>query len=307
MAVRDYNGDGRSDVLWYDFSNGKSLWLASASGDFTIAPGFASRTLSNVEARGDFNADGRSDLLLRDIDTHAVSILFGTADAQFSAPVSAGLSAPFPGGWSAIAAGDFNGDGRDDMLWSNFNEPLKGLTVWLANSSGTFTVSTTNNQGSFPSRIFILDATDTNYDGRDDVLWIDLTNRVVGSWLASPTGGFAPGQPQAYGFSDRWNYQGLGDFNGDGRDDLLFRDTDSAATNIWWGNAAGAYSLNAASGNVVGSGWSFADTGDYNGDGRSDILWRHSSGLMSEWLGQADGSMIVQNLAATPTSDWYIL
>ncbi len=309
MAVRDYNGDGRTDVLWSNFTGQKSLWLATASGDFSIAPSFALRTLPNVEALGDFNGDSRSDIMVRDINSQAVSILFGTADAQFSEPVSAGLSAPFPGGWTVFATGDLNGDGRDDVLWSNsFPGQQKGLTVWLANSSGTFTVSSVNNAGSFPDRIFLLDPTDINHDGREDMLWMDLTTRVVGSWLASSAGGFDPSQVQAYGFAGNWNYAGLGDFNGDGRDDLLFRDSQSKATSIWWGNASGNYSLNAASGNVVGNDWAFADIGDYNGDGRSDVLWRQTSGLMSEWLGQSDGSMTVHNLAAmvATSGDWFV-
>ncbi len=58
------------------------------------------------------------------------------------------------------------------------------------------------------------------------------------------------------------------------------------------------------------SGWSrndytIEDTGDYNGDGRSDILWRHDSGLPITW--ELDGGSII-GYHAFPTVDpvWQI-
>jgi hypothetical protein len=35
--------------------------------------------------------------------------------------------------------------------------------------------------------------------------------------------------------------------------------------------------------------WHLAGTGDFDGDGRDDILWRNDSGLTVDWLGQANG------------------
>ena len=36
--------------------------------------------------------------------------------------------------------------------------------------------------------------------------------------------------------------------------------------------------------------WHVDGTGDFNGDGRDDILWRHNSGTLTNWLGTANGS-----------------
>jgi serralysin len=43
--------------------------------------------------------------------------------------------------------------------------------------------------------------------------------------------------------------------------------------------------------------WKVAGTGDYNGDGKDDILWRNDSGAVAEW--QMNGSSV---LAAGATS-----
>jgi hypothetical protein len=53
------------------------------------------------------------------------------------------------------------------------------------------------------------------------------------------------------------------------------------------------------------SDWHIVGVGDFNGDGRADILWRHTSGFVSQWL--VDGTTIIG--AGSPgaaTSDWQI-
>lgn len=55
------------------------------------------------------------------------------------------------------------------------------------------------------------------------------------------------------------------------------------------------------------SSWTIAATSDFNGDGKSDLLWRQTgSGTLVEWL--MDGSQIAssQMIAATPDSTWQV-
>jgi len=54
--------------------------------------------------------------------------------------------------------------------------------------------------------------------------------------------------------------------------------------------------------------WQVAGVADFNGDGKSDILWRHTSGAVAEW--NMDGTAIasggvVAGGAAVP-ADWII-
>ena len=67
-----------------------------------------------------------------------------------------------------------------------------------------------------------------------------------------------------------WHALGTGDFNGDGRADILWQNSNGEAA-IWEMN--GTNVIAAASLGNPGPDWHIMGTGDYNHDGRSDILW----------------------------------
>ena len=77
----------------------------------------------------------------------------------------------------------------------------------------------------------------------------------------------------------RWRLAGIGDLNGDGRDDVLVRHT----SGLWWYYAMnGRYPIGGATGGpglTSDRSWRLAGIGDFNGDGRDDVLVRHTSGI----------------------------
>ena len=77
-----------------------------------------------------------------------------------------------------------------------------------------------------------------------------------------------------------WHAIGSGDFNGDGRSDILWQN-DSGEVVVWalnGGNVIGSAGL----GNP-GPSWHAIGAGDYNGDGFSDIRFQNSSGEVVVW------------------------
>jgi hypothetical protein len=72
-----------------------------------------------------------------------------------------------------------------------------------------------------------------------------------------------------------------GDYNGDGKSDILWRQT-SGATTIWLMGGPAILSANGVA--TVDSSWQIVGNGDHNGDGRADLLWRHASGTVVTWL-----------------------
>ncbi len=77
-----------------------------------------------------------------------------------------------------------------------------------------------------------------------------------------------------------WAIEGIGDFNGDGSDDILMRDA-SGNLGAWFMNGASA--TGAGLGNVA-QGFAVSAVGDYSGDGRDDILWWNDNGSLGVWF-----------------------
>ena len=93
-----------------------------------------------------------------------------------------------------------------------------------------------------------------------------------------------------------WHVDGTGDFNGDGRSDVLLRHDNGSITE-WLGQAGGNFTWNAAATYGLGTAWHVDGTGDFNGDGRADRFRAMSS--VTNWLGEADGTFFSNHTAAS--------
>lgn len=297
-ATGDYNGDGRSDVVWRNSITGAlSTWLGTAAGglvdngnafgavvpnDWQIAGG---KDIKPKKPNADFNGDGRSDILWRNVNGQ-LSQWLGTANGGF---IDNGgvVSASVPSSWRVVGTGDFNGDGRADILWRNDNGQLSN---WLGNVNGGYTDNGGVAGASVPTSWKVVGTGDFNGDGRSDILWRN-DNGQLSEWVGTANGGFTDnGGVVSNVVSNAWTVAGVGDFNGDGRDDILWRNSNGALVN-WLGNPNGGFTDNTGVNNPVAPlGWNVVGVGDFNGDGRSDILWRNDNGALSDWLGTANGS-----------------
>ena len=150
---------------------------------------------------------------------------------------------------------------------------------------------------------------DFNGDGRSDVL-LRNESGVVNEWLGrTSVGDFASNIANVNNsLSNDWHIAGIGDFNGDGRSDILLRN-DSGLVNEWLGGPAGDFASNIANvNNALSNDWHIAGIGDFNGDGHSDILLRNDSGLVNEWLGRAAGDFAsnITNVNFGLSTDWHV-
>ncbi len=78
----------------------------------------------------------------------------------------------------------------------------------------------------------------------------------------------------------------------------------------WLGQANGSFIGNDTNFyTTISTSWQVEGIGDFNGDGRDDLLWRNgSTGQTTDWLGQANGSFIGNDANALSTigSTWQV-
>ena len=311
-VANDFNGDGRSDILWRNDSGYLTDWLSASSGAFVSNSGNGSTSGPDsswqIVGTGDFNGDGISDILWRNSSGY-VSDWLGNPNGSFTPNGDNAGSAAANTSWQVAGTGDFNGDGLSDILWRNSSGYL---TEWLGTSTGGFTDNgSAAANGAADNSWQIVGTGDFNGDGMTDILWRNASGYLT-EWLGTSTGAFVSNQANAgNGSADTsWQVVGTGDFNADGMTDILWRNASGYLTE-WLGTPNGGFTDNAANAatGAADNSWQIAQIGDFNGDGRSDILWRNSSGYTTEWLGTSTGAFTDNAaIAATGAADnsWHV-
>lgn len=162
MAVGDFDGDGRPDLVVATGSTVLTVAFGAASGfepPITV-PGVGSG--SWTVAAADFDGDGRDDIATPRRGSATVTVLLGAADRGFTSAAGAVVG----NGPEGVAVGDLNGDGRVDL--ASMPTYRGELVLTLGDGDGGFTVA---HQG----RRSLLGGPDVTFadldgDGLDDVI-----------------------------------------------------------------------------------------------------------------------------------------
>ncbi|MHA7142246.1 FG-GAP repeat domain-containing protein [Arthrobacter sp. Sr33] len=263
---------------WYDDTRDYNLTCEP----YAFTPlAIPASTLSRSTA--DFNGDWNNDILARVTATGDLRMYRGKGDGTAWSGVRIGV------GWAPINAletpGDFNGDGPADVL---AREAATGY-LWLYRGNGV---------GGWLPRIrvghgwnvfnSIVGPGDFNGDQFVDVLARERTTGYLWLYRGNGSGGWLP----RVRVGSDWNafnaIVGPGDFNGDGRVDLLARDKANGYLWLYPGNGTGGWLPRSR----VGHGWNsmtaVMSPGDFNGDRTADVLARDSRGIL--WLYPGNGS-----------------
>ena len=116
-AVGDVTGDGRTDVLGKNQKTGIArVFPGDGQGHFSrtgMAPTKAFARITSITAVRDFNRDGKYDVVGTDKDTGSLLLFPGAGKGAFGKPVVLRKSWPYT---RTAGVGDFNGDKQADLM-----------------------------------------------------------------------------------------------------------------------------------------------------------------------------------------------
>lgn len=281
----DFNGDGKADILYIAKDGSKASGIAISDGSAPNVPWqqWAS-TYLGIQWYGslysaivaDYNNDGRSDVLLQRSAPGDNYLLLADGSGRLTG-ISQTIGADHLGlGWSkdqhTLLPGDLSGDGRDDLFFQAA-EPAGVNAIPLADGNGQFSSGPTQTftDASWPvfkwsRKNSVITSGDFNGDGRADLLvqskpsfvTIDYDVPITIPIYAPNSFGVVYSQggttPLQLSGVQQWSRQHngvdwapssavpvVGDFNGDGRDDVLLQARNAGRpTYLLTANASGA-------------------------------------------------------------------
>ncbi|WP_371409193.1 N-acetylmuramoyl-L-alanine amidase [Micromonospora zamorensis] len=300
----DFTGDGRDDVVSFTQGSLNDVYVATSTGSaFTGTSvkwndffGLNGETLLS----GDFNGDGRDDI---------VAFTHGSL-ADVYVALSTGTS--FGGGlkwhdWFAPdaevgAVGDVDGDGRDDII-AFTHDTNADVYVALSTGTGFGPGLKWHDYFSIPDEFPALG--DVNGDGRDDIITFTQGPLTASDVIVSLSTGSGFGAPQKWHdlFAVGTEQPRVGDINGDGRDDIVTF-TCNADADVYAAVSNGTSFV----GTTVK--WNdyfclpgeFPYLGDYNGDGKDDIVAFTKGSFNDVHVGLSTGTTF---LGATKWHDFF--
>lgn len=330
VAVDDLTGDGRADIVARDYSGGLFLYQGTGNGSapfkakVSIGAGWAQ--YDQLTGPGDIDGDGISDLVARDASgtlwlyrgTGSATKPFagrteiGTGWGQYNQLIGLGngdtgsahlwaravdgsLYLYTPNGKGGFAARQSNGTGFNvDLIAGSGSIPYWGKKQLIGETpNGTLYFYATLDNGTFTPRVA---GPNGGWAGDFQMTYANaLTNSGLPSFLDRWEGVLYNVSDADYAqISTGWGGYNLvvgpGDLSGDGKGDLLGRDS-SGKLYVFRGYGDG---LRLAGRQLVGSGWNaynaIVGAGDFSGDGRADIVARDASGTLYLYKGTGNAA-----------------
>lgn len=324
-AASDFNGDGLSDaVAAYDYGGGTTgIWVFLSDGQnlrpslwWKSQPGLFNAN-SAKWISGDFNGDGYSDIAaLYDYDGTKTGIwLFTSNGGGFAQPKPVFRSDYWSAKQTKLASGDFDGDGKDELL---------AFYGYGGTSTGVWLLDGIEEGSTYPRMVFSsgywewgktsLVPGDFDGNGASDAGAIyDYGGSSTGFWIFP----FSVGGKMSYPFNaystPYWAASSAsylsGDADGDNKDDIIAPyNYGGTNTGIWIFKSTGteftpklAYSTPY---------WDYSRssfmTGDFTGDGIGDVaaVYDYGGGKVAIWLFSSSGSTISSAKAIYSSPYW---
>jgi hypothetical protein len=265
VAVGDFDGDGDEDLaVANQSSNHVSILLGNGAGGFVSGTPVSIGSGSFGAAVGDFDRDGDHDLAVTrgSVPPNNVVILSGDGLGGFvvAGQHSADVQSNF------LTVGDFNRDGDHDLAVTN----LAGIDVTVLVGTAGLGFDGPNNFGSGgDAESVAVGNFNSNVDQDQDlaVAFFNSSNNVM-VWLGGAGASFSG--PTVSSAGDHPLEVAVGDFDGDGKQDLVTANQDSHDVSILSGDGNGGFGP--ADNFAAGINPRTLAVGDFNGDGLQDVV-----------------------------------
>lgn len=304
MVVGDFNGDGLPDVAGVvDF---QAVQVLLGTGN-PVAPFRAGQLVSVPCASyqvvaADFNGDGKVDLAVpvpsTSLQEGRLAVLLGRGDGTVGPPSFYPLGSIFAG---ALAVGDFNGDGKLDIVNS-------GASILLGNGDGTFQAPLEIADDNSVALV----AGDFDGDGKLDFVAVPATNsdEFVNLFPGNGDGTFRSPIQVPTGLVPSALI--AGDFNGDGVPDLAVTTYLNGAAkpfqvSILLNQGNGVFRLSQFGSNPAGGVGNLVSA-DLNGDGIPDLAVGDGNRMMIDtYIGKGDGTFtFTGSFGTVPRMQWLV-
>lgn len=211
FGIADLNGDGKSDVVWQSlvdasvtiwFMNGTQL-LSSASVN-PPAPGY------NLAAVGDVDGDGLADLVWQNLSTGDTVVMRNTGLVRGQLSFTQTYAQNVGTQQRLIAAANLTGGGgtRVELVWQTQDG---NVSAWFFNNASSVSPVAFGQAGAGAT---LQGVADLNGDGKDDLLWLDASGRLVSVWYMNGTG--APVRAAFQAVPASLTFAGAANVNGSG-------------------------------------------------------------------------------------------
>ncbi len=259
VVMRDFNGDGVSDVIVANFyDSDAAVYINAGTGGVFTRTDYATGTRPQEIAVGDFNGDGKLDFVTINESTANMSVFINKGNGTFHTKVDYSVTGV------SVAVGDVNGDGQDDIATLSYANPSL-VSIFLNDGAGKFGTATTYATGGFAADVAI---GDMNGDNRADIATTGYLNNKMSVLINSGTGAFTLNAE--YSTTANASTVTIGDVNNDNKNDVVVG-----------GNGVSVFLNTGTGGMTAKTDYSGAATdvaiGDLNGDGVADIATATSS------------------------------
>ena len=259
VAVGDFRGNGIVDLaVTNQDSNDVSILLGNGDGTFQPPMNYLAGSDPFWVTVGDFRGDGKDDLAVANFRSNNVSILLGNGDGTFQDPVNYAVT----GSPRNIVVADFTGNGIPDLAVAGGS----GVRLLLGNGDGTFQPAQTVGNGTGP---FSVAVGDFNGDGIPDLAVTNIASLGTNVSVLFGNGDGTFQAPRNFTAGGSPTFVAVGDFAGNGKDDLAVTNSDDNDVSVFLGNGDGTFQ--GARNFVVGDHPQFVVAADFTGNRRPDL------------------------------------